>query len=80
VIVVASKGGMDEHPLWYLNLVANPEVTAEIGTEQRRMRAHTADEAERARYWPDLIAMYRDYDDYQARTKRTIPVVVLSPA
>jgi deazaflavin-dependent oxidoreductase (nitroreductase family) len=80
LIVVASKGGMDAHPLWYLNLVANPEVGAEIGTEKRRMRAHTADEAERARYWPDLVAMYRDYDDYQARTERTIPVVVLSPA
>jgi len=80
VVVVASKGGMDAHPLWYLNLVADPEVTAEIGTEKRRMRAHTADDTERARYWPDLIAMYRDYDDYQARTQRQIPVVVLSPA
>ena len=52
VIVVASKGGMDQHPLWYLNLVANPEVVAEIGTEERRMRAHTADESERAQLGP----------------------------
>ena len=44
------------------------------------MRAHTADEAEREQYWPKLVAMYRDYADYQARTERTIPVVVLSPA
>jgi deazaflavin-dependent oxidoreductase (nitroreductase family) len=80
VVVVASKGGMDQHPLWYLNLVANPDVTAEIGTEKRSMRAHTADDAEREHYWPKLVAMYRDYAEYQARTKRTIPVVVLSPA
>ena len=80
VVVVASKGGMDQHPLWYLNLVANPDVVAEIGTEKRQMRAHTADEAEREQYWPKLVAMYRDYADYQARTERTIPVVVLSPA
>ena len=79
VIVVASKGGMDQHPLWYLNLVANPEVVAEFGTENRRMRAHTVDDEERGRYWPDLVAMYRDYADYQARTERKIPVVVLSP-
>jgi deazaflavin-dependent oxidoreductase (nitroreductase family) len=79
VVVVASKGGMDQHPLWYLNLVAHPDVTAEIGTETRAMRAHTADDVERAHYWPKLVAMYRDYADYQARTERKIPVVVLSP-
>lgn len=79
VVVVASKGGMDAHPLWYLNLVANPDVEVEIGTEVRAMRAATADDAERAALWPKLVAMYRDYDDYQARTARTIPVVVLTP-
>ncbi len=79
VVVVASKGGMDDHPLWYLNLVANPDVEVEIGTEVRPMRAATADEAERAALWPKLVAMYRDYDDYQARTDRQIPVVVLTP-
>lgn len=79
VVTVASKGGMDHHPLWYLNLVANPDVDIQIGTAVRPMRAHTADDAERTHYWPQLVAMYRDYADYQARTERKIPVVVLSP-
>lgn len=79
VVIVASKGGMDHHPLWYHNLVANPDVDVQIGAAVKPMRAHTADDAERAALWPRLIAMYRDYDDYQARTTRKIPVVVLSP-
>lgn len=79
VITVASKGGMDQHPLWFLNLVAQPEVDVQIGRDILPMRAHTCDAAERAHYWPKLVAMYRDYDDYQARTARQIPVVVLSP-
>ena len=79
VITVASKGGMDHHPLWYLNLVANPDVDVQIGSDVRPMRARPADDTERAHYWPQLVAMYRDYADYQARTDRKIPVVVLSP-
>ncbi len=79
IVVVASKGGMDTHPLWYLNLVTNPDVAVQIGTDVRRMRAHTADDAERAHYWPKLVALNRDFDDYQSRTARKIPVVVLSP-
>jgi F420H(2)-dependent quinone reductase len=79
VVTVASKGGMDHHPLWYHNLVANPDVEVQIGDTVRPMRAHTADESERVHYWPKLVAMYRDYADYQARTQRQIPVVVLSP-
>lgn len=80
LLVVASKGGMDHHPLWYLNLVDHPAVEVQIGNDVRAMRAHTADDAERAHYWPKLVAMYRDYADYQARTERNIPVVILSPA
>jgi deazaflavin-dependent oxidoreductase (nitroreductase family) len=78
-IVVASKGGMDQHPLWYLNLVAHPDVEVQIGADVRAMRAHTADETERAHYWPRLVALNRDFTDYQARTERTIPVVILTP-
>lgn len=78
-IVVASKGGMDKHPLWYLNLVSNPDVEVQVGTETRTMRAHTADEAERAHYWPRIVALNKDFDDYQARTARKIPVVILTP-
>jgi deazaflavin-dependent oxidoreductase (nitroreductase family) len=79
VVLVASKGGMAKHPVWYLNLVANPNCTVEIGREKRPMRAHTASADEKAALWPRLVAMYRDYEDYQARTDREIPVVVLAP-
>ena len=79
VVLVASKGGMSKHPVWYLNLVANPRCTVEIGREKRAMRAHTASAEEKAALWPRLIAMYPDYDDYQSRTDREIPVVVLDP-
>ena len=79
VLVVASKGGMDTHPLWYLNLEANPDVEIEIGRDTFTVRARTASKEEKATYWPKLVAMYPDYDDYQARTERDIPVVVLSP-
>ncbi|MBS1106653.1 MAG: nitroreductase family deazaflavin-dependent oxidoreductase [Deltaproteobacteria bacterium] len=79
VVLVASKGGMSKHPVWYLNLVANPRCSVEIGREKRAMRARTANAEEKAALWPRLVAMYRDYDDYQSRTDREIPVVVLDP-
>lgn len=79
VLVVASKGGMDHHPLWYHNLVANPEVEVQIGAETRPMTARTATPEEKAALWPKVVAVYRDYADYQARTTRDIPVVILSP-
>ena len=79
LVIVASKGGMSHHPTWYLNLQASPDVEVELGSERKRMRAHTASAAEKAVLWPRLVEMYRDYDDYQARTEREIPVVVLAP-
>ncbi len=79
VVIVASKGGMSKHPLWYWNLEANPEVEIEIGRESTKMLARRASDPEKAALWPSLIEMYRDYDDYQARTDRDIPVVILSP-
>ena len=78
-VVVASKGGMSRHPVWYLNLEANPDVEVELGRERMKMSARRASDEEKARLWPKLVAMYRDYDDYQARTDRDIPVVILSP-
>ena len=78
-IVAASRTGMDAHPAWYLNLVANPEVDVQFGSATRPMRAHTADEAERAHYWPKLVEKNPDYGFYQERTTRKIPVVILSP-
>jgi deazaflavin-dependent oxidoreductase (nitroreductase family) len=80
VVTVASKGGSAKHPLWYLNLKANPDCEVQIGTESTRMRASTAGAEERAKYWPQLVKMYPDYDMYQQRTSRQIPVVVLRPA
>ncbi len=79
VVTVASKGGMDHHPLWYRNLVAHPDVEVQIGTEVRPGRARTASAAEKAALWPRLVAMYPDYADYQARTTREIPVVIITP-
>ena len=79
IVTVASKGGMDHHPLWYRNLVANPAVDVQIGTETSAMQAHTASDAEKSALWPKLVAMYPDYATYQTRTARNIPVVVLTP-
>jgi deazaflavin-dependent oxidoreductase (nitroreductase family) len=79
LIIVASKGGMSRNPLWYRNLEANPEVEVEIGSEKRKMVARRASPEEKTALWPGLVAMYPDYDDYQARTTRDIPVVILSP-
>ncbi len=78
-VVVASKGGMSRHPVWYLNLEANPDVEVELGRERIKMSARRASDEEKARLWSKLVAMYRNYDDYQARTDRDIPVVILSP-
>ncbi len=78
--LVASYGGNDNHPAWYLNLVANPEVTVERGNERRTYRARTLSEAEAKGVWPGLIRIYPTYADYQKRTSRVIPLVELTPA
>jgi deazaflavin-dependent oxidoreductase (nitroreductase family) len=79
VVFVASKGGMSHHPAWYLNMRAHPDVEVQLGKEQLAMRARTATPDEKRALWPRLVAMYRDYDDYQARTTRQIPVVICEP-
>ena len=79
VVLVASKGGWDTHPLWYENLKADASVQVQIGEDKRPMRAADATDAERVVYWPRLIALYPDYDNYQSWTDRQIPLVVLSP-
>lgn len=78
VVTVASKGGMDHHPIWYRNLLANPEVDVQIGTEVEHGRARTANASEKGTLWPKLVAMYPDYANYQARTTREIPVVIIA--
>ncbi len=79
IVCVASKGGMSKHPLWYRNLEANPDCEVEIGSTRTPMRARRASDEEKAALWPRLVAMYKDFDDYQARTERNIPVLILSP-
>ncbi|MFD6857961.1 nitroreductase family deazaflavin-dependent oxidoreductase [Rhodococcus sp. NPDC060090] len=76
VLLVASQGGLPKHPLWFHNIVANPEVTVQIRSDIRQLKARVATEAERALYWPKLTAMYPDFDNYQSWTDRVIPVVV----
>lgn len=79
VVVVASQAGRPEHPMWYLNILADPDVTVQIGHQRRLMRARVADPEERAELWPRLVDLYADYDSYQSWTDRVIPVVVLEP-
>ena len=80
VAVFASKAGAPTHPDWYHNLVANPDVTAEIGTETRRFRARTATGEERDSVWAKQKQDIPGFAEYEARTTREIPVVVLDPA
>lgn len=81
LVIVASRGGDDRHPDWYLNLVAHPEVEVVYrGEPKRTMRARTATPEERARLWPTIAAAYDGYAGYQAKTDREIPVVLLEPA
>jgi F420H(2)-dependent quinone reductase len=80
VIVAASKSGVDQHPMWYLNLKANPKVSVQIKKELLDLSARDATDEERARYWPQLVEMYPSYEDYQSWTDRTIPIIVCEPA
>jgi deazaflavin-dependent oxidoreductase (nitroreductase family) len=79
IVLVASFGGDDRHPAWYLNLVAEPDVEVEIDGTQRSMRARVTDGVERARLWETLTATHDNYAAYQRKTSREIPVVLLSP-
>jgi deazaflavin-dependent oxidoreductase (nitroreductase family) len=78
-IVVASKGGSPQHPGWYRNLLANPEVEVQVGTKKLKARARTATGAERAKLWQEALKFWPPYADYQTKTEREIPVVVLDP-
>ena len=80
LVIVASKGGMSTHPAWYLNLQADPQAVVETGSRRRAVTARAATDDERARMWPQLVAVYRFFAEYQARTDRLIPLVVLEPA
>jgi len=79
VVVAASKGGSDRHPMWYLNLKANPKVQVQIKKEVLDLTARDATDSERAKYWPKLVEMYPTYEDYQSWTDREIPLVICEP-
>jgi deazaflavin-dependent oxidoreductase (nitroreductase family) len=76
-VVVASKGGAPAHPAWYLNLEANPEVQLQVKADRFKARARTATAEERAKLWPKMVEIYAPYEDYQRKTDRQIPIVVL---
>jgi deazaflavin-dependent oxidoreductase (nitroreductase family) len=78
-VVVASKGGAPAHPAWYLNLQAKPEVRVQVKGDKFTALAHTADAEERAKLWPMMVEIYGPYAQYQTKTDRQIPVVVLKP-
>jgi deazaflavin-dependent oxidoreductase (nitroreductase family) len=76
-LVVASNGGSKKHPSWYLNLADNPEVELQVGAERFAARALPATPAERAELWPVMTSIWPEYDKYQAKTERDIPLVIL---
>ncbi len=78
-VIVASKGGAPQHPAWYLNLDANPEVGFQVGAKKYRGKASTATGAERERLFKMMAGVFPIYNTYQAGTDREIPVVVLEP-
>jgi deazaflavin-dependent oxidoreductase (nitroreductase family) len=81
IVVVASRGGDDQNPAWLHNLRANPQVQVVFkGQPEASMTARVADEAERARLWPKVIAVGKQYAGYQQKTEREIPLVLLEPA
>jgi deazaflavin-dependent oxidoreductase (nitroreductase family) len=81
LVIVASRGGDDHHPAWFLNLVDHPDVEVTFGGRPKRpMRARVATPSEREALWPRVTAAYRGYGSYQRKTRRQIPLVLLEPA
>jgi F420H(2)-dependent quinone reductase len=78
--VVASLGGAPQHPVWYLNLLANPDVSLQDGDKVFDFRARTATPEEKRHWWPRLTAVWPPYSEYQSKTERDIPVVLLETA
>jgi deazaflavin-dependent oxidoreductase (nitroreductase family) len=78
-VIIASKGGAPEHPQWFRNLVANPDVTIEVGNDRFAARARVTEGDERARLFRAQADLMPNFDDYAKATTREIPVVVLEP-
>lgn len=79
IVLVASQGGRATHPMWYLNVRANPQVSFQTKTETLDLVAREATDAERDAYWPKLDAMYPDFANYRSYTDREIPIVICDP-
>ena len=79
VVIVGSWGGDDRHPQWFLNVKANPDVELTMNGKRRKMKAHVASPEERAELWPEVTGKYKGYAQYQTRTDREIPLVILEP-
>jgi deazaflavin-dependent oxidoreductase (nitroreductase family) len=77
IVIIASKGGAPTNPDWYYNLVAHPEVTIEVGTEEFKVRASLTKEPERSRLYGKMVEMMPSFADYEKKTTRVIPVFVL---
>lgn len=78
-VVIASNGGSPTHPAWYVNLLADASAEVQVGADRIAVRARTADGDERAHLWPVMTCIWPNFDVYQSRTSREIPVVVLEP-
>ena len=80
IVIVASRGGDDHNPAWFLNLEANPDVQVKWqGKPQKAMKARVATPEERAEMWPKITSKHKNYGDYQTKTEREIPLVLLEP-
>jgi F420H(2)-dependent quinone reductase len=79
LVLVASKGGYPKSPGWFYNLKANPDTEVQVGSEHRKVHARVANPEEHKRLWPQALKVYGGYADYQKRTKRQIPLVILQP-
>jgi F420H(2)-dependent quinone reductase len=79
LVIVGSRGGSAAPPAWWLNLAERPETTVQVGRKRRSVRARQATPEEHKELWPRLVAMFADYETYQRRTDRPIPVILLEP-
>ena len=78
LVIIASKGGAPTNPDWYYNIVANPQIEVEVGTEQFKVKASIATEPDRTNLYNKMVEMMPGFADYQKRTTRIIPVIILS--
>jgi deazaflavin-dependent oxidoreductase (nitroreductase family) len=78
-LLVASAGGAPKHPLWYLNLVQNPEVELQVGADKIKGRARTASKEEKPRLWKIMAGLFPRYDEYKTKTSREIPLIIVEP-